>query len=72
MGLAPGEIGVYDFSGLNNPLTHGGTAVTIYNPYSTAANSSTPGAVANSAGTSVTRSPFQIPNPFMEAHVPRQ
>jgi hypothetical protein len=64
LGMAPGEVGVYDFSGLNNPLTDGGTPVTIYNPYSTAANSSTPGAVANSAGTSITRSPFLIPNPF--------
>lgn len=64
LGLAPGEIGVYDFSGLNNPATDGGTPVTIYNPFGTAANSTTPGAVTNSTGTSVTRSPFLIPNPF--------
>jgi hypothetical protein len=64
LGLAPGEIGVYDFSGLNNPATDGGTPVTIYNPFATAANSNTPGAVTNSTGTNVTRSPFLIPNPF--------
>jgi hypothetical protein len=62
MGLAPGEEGVYDFSGLNNPATDGGTPVTIYNPYTTAANGTTPGAVVS--GSNITRSPLTIPNPF--------
>jgi hypothetical protein len=70
LGLAPGEAGVYDFSGLNNPATDGGNPVTIYNPYATAANSMTPGALANAAGTSITRSPFLIPNPFYGSTCP--
>ncbi|HUA63059.1 MAG TPA: carboxypeptidase regulatory-like domain-containing protein [Verrucomicrobiae bacterium] len=70
LGLAPGEMGVYDFSGLNNPATDGGTPVTIYNPFSTAANGFTPGAVSNSAGTNVTRSPLLISNPFYGGSCP--
>lgn len=62
MGLAPGEEGVYDFSGLNNPATDGGHPVTIYNPYTSAADATTPGAVVK--GNNVTRSPLTIPNPF--------
>jgi hypothetical protein len=67
LGLAPGETGVYDFSGLDNAATDGGTPITIYNPYPFALNSSTPAATitTNSSGqTSVVRPPMLIANPF--------
>lgn len=67
LGLAPGETGVYDFSGLDNPATDGGTPITIYNPFPFALNAYTPAATitTNSSGqTSVNRPPMLIANPF--------
>jgi hypothetical protein len=74
LGEAPGETGVFDFSGLNNSATDGGNPVYLYNPYTTSFTDTavtpggtvtavTPGAVVASNGT-VTRSLFAIPNPF--------
>lgn len=71
-GLAPGETGVYDFSGLDNPLTDGGTPITIYNPYPFALNAYTPAAttgVANGS-TTVNRPPMLIANPFFGGTCP--
>ena len=70
MGLAPGELGVYDFSGLNNPATDGGVPITIYNPYAVALNAYTPAAVVDPSGSSVTRSPMLIANPFYNGTCP--
>lgn len=83
LGEAPGETGVYDFSGLSNPATDGGTAVTIYNPYGQAFTdcaqtpggnvcATTPAATVTQKGTAytVTRSPFVIPNPFYGGSCP--
>jgi Carboxypeptidase regulatory-like domain len=73
LGLAPGETGVYDFSGLDNPATDGGTPITIYNPFPFALNAYTPAATitTNSSGqTSVNRPPMLIANPFYEGTCP--
>jgi hypothetical protein len=72
LGLAPGETGVYDFSGLNNPQTDGGTPITIYNPYPFALNAFTPAATittVNGAST-VNRPPMLIANPFYQGTCP--
>jgi hypothetical protein len=68
LGQAPGESGVYDFSGLDNPATDGGVPITIYNPYPFALNSYTPAATIttnpSNGQTSVVRPPILIANPF--------
>ena len=67
LGLAPGETGVYDFSGLNNAATDGGTPITIYNPYPVALNAYTPAPTITTdanGNTHVVRFPMLIANPF--------
>ncbi len=72
MGLAPGETGIYDFSGLDNPATDGGTPITIYNPFPFALNAYTPAATVTTVNGSnvVNRPPMLIANPFYEGTCP--